>query len=150
MTNDPDIDFARIMRAFYQAELSASEIIVNKSKNNNVIAIAKDQLEHHARDIELYDDYSHNQTPSTSDSTFLTSFASQLNQKENVVDTHKTLESQFLSLIINHHEKGILLSNHYLHYASDPFMKVKAKQIIDAHTKEIQKLRKVLNSIITQ
>jgi uncharacterized protein (DUF305 family) len=147
ITNDPDIDFARLIKEYYQTALNGAEIEINKGKNQRVIAIAKDQIKHHKEDILRLDEYVHNSTPQQLNPEFIKAFKKQLKVIEHASHPEHDFDEQFLSLTIRHHEEAIALCHVYLQYSNDPQLKSRAQLIIKAHTPEIGRLKNILKSL---
>jgi uncharacterized protein (DUF305 family) len=144
ITNDPDIDFARHMKLYYSAGLKSAEIEMRNGKNEEIKEIAKEQFTHHNRDIEMFDDYVHNQEPKLSVPRFIEKFYAQLKTSNQEPRASKNFDEQYLALLIKHHQEAILLCELYITYGTDPFLKIKAKHIVADHKPEIKTLQQLL------
>jgi len=145
ITNDPDIDFARLMQLYYSSGLRAAEIELRTGKNAEVIAVAKEQQKHHSNDIGLLDDYIHNQQPKLSDPGFVSDFYALLKKRNETVGTSDNFDTQYLYLLIRHHEEAIELCELYLKHGSDPYLKLRANHIISEHKPETVALKNLLS-----
>jgi uncharacterized protein (DUF305 family) len=147
VTNDPDIDFARHMKLYYSAGLKGAEIELRNGRKEEVKRIAEEQFNHHEKDIQLFDDYVHNQEPKLSDPVFIQQFYAEIERKKKIVSVSENFDVQYLTLLIKHHEEAILLCELYLKRGTDPFLKLKAKHIISDHKPEIEGLKTLLNTL---
>jgi uncharacterized protein (DUF305 family) len=149
-TNDPNIDFARLMRQYYSEALKGAEIELNKGKHPEAVAIAKDQLKHHTKDIEWLDAYLHQHRPSVNDPKFFKQFVLKLQKRDIKPVQSKDFDIQFLELVVKHHQEATLLTEVYEEFASDSILLSRVKATVDAHKPEIVMLQKLVHRLQTK
>lgn len=143
MTNDPDIDFAAMMRMHHQGAISMANLELQQGKSDSLKRIAQTVIDEQQKEIQDLTNILAGVTVDNSDPEFT------MEQKANMEKMGKTADTQlitgdidndFATLMIVHHQSATDNASAYLHHGSNPDLSNMAKNMVKAQTMEIDEL----------
>jgi uncharacterized protein (DUF305 family) len=143
MTEDPDHDFAMMMKHHHQGGIEISNIELSRGTNSEAKQVAQKIIDDSQKDIRDLDSFLNSHQP-VSKSDFakktmdkMMSHSSQMNM------THGgDIDQQFAMMMTMHHQHGIDMSKDYLKSAKEAATKKVANRVIKTNTEDIKKLSK--------
>lgn len=148
-TNDPEIDFARMMRMHHQGAIDMSNLELQQGKNDSMKRTAQKIIDEQQAEIQQFNTILASLTVDNSDPAFT------MEQIENMMKGGKTadvqlitgdIDNDFATLMIGHHQSAIDNASAYLHHGNNAQLKMMATNIIMSQTKEIQELAEWLRT----
>lgn len=143
MTNDPDIDFAAMMRMHHQGAISMANLELQQGKNDSLKHIAQTIIDEQQKEIQDLTNILAGLIVDNSDPEFT------MEQKANMEKAGKTADTQlitgdidndFSTLMIVHHQSATDNASAYLHHGSNPDLLNMAKNMVKSQTMEIDEL----------
>jgi uncharacterized protein (DUF305 family) len=143
MTEDPDHDFAMMMRAHHQGAIEMSNIELSKGANAEMKQVAQKIIDDSQKDIRDLDSFLNAHQPD-SKSDFakramdqMMSGSSQMNMEHS-----GDIDQQFATMMAMHHQHGIDMSKDYLKSGKEADVKKVANRVIKANSEDLTKLNK--------
>jgi len=143
MTNDPDIDFAAMMRMHHQGAISMANLELQQGKNDSLKRTAQTIIDEQQKEIQDLTNILAGLAIDGSDPEFT------MEQKANMEKMGKTADTQlitgdidndFATLMIVHHQSATDNASAYLHHGSNPDLLNMAKNMVKSQTMEIDEL----------
>jgi uncharacterized protein (DUF305 family) len=142
MTEDPDHDFAMMMKSHHQGAIDMANIELAQGANAELKQLAQkiiDDSEKDNRDLDAF--LSTHQPDSKSD--FHQRAMDMMMKPSNMEGAHSgSVDQQFATMMIHHHQQGIDMASAYLKSAKEDQAKKVANNVIKANSEDITKLRK--------
>lgn len=142
-TNDPEVDFLRMMVLHHQGAINMSNLELQEGKNDSLKRTAQKIINEQQTEITQFNNY----LASISIDNSVPAFA--MEQMDNMMKMGKLSDVQFItgnidndfaSLMIPHHQAAIDNAQAYLKYGNDKQIMVWAQKIIDTQKMEIIEL----------
>jgi uncharacterized protein (DUF305 family) len=142
-TNDPEIDFAKMMIMHHQGAINMSNVELQAGSNDSLKRTAQKIITEQQAEIAQFNTILAGLTVDNSDPSFSTE------QMENMMKGGKTadiqiitgdIDNDFATLMIGHHQGAMDNASAYLHHGNNAQLKTMANNIIKAQTMEIQEL----------
>ena len=143
MTEDPDHDFAMMMKHHHQGAIEMSNIELSRGANAEVKQVAQKIIDDSQKDIKDFDLFLNAHQPD-SKSDFakrimneMMSGSSQMNMGQG-----GDIDQQFATMMAMHHQHGIDMSKDYLKSAKEAETKKVANRVIQTNSEDLKKLNK--------
>jgi uncharacterized protein (DUF305 family) len=142
-TNDPEIDFSRMMKIHHQGAIDMANLELQEGKDDSLKRTAKKIMNEQQSEIQQFNSILATIVVDNSDPTFT------MEQMENMKKGGKAADVQlitgdvdndFATLMIVHHQGAIDNASAYLHHGNHAQLKTMANNIITAQIKEINEL----------
>jgi len=142
-TNDPEIDFAKMMIMHHQGAIGMANVELEAGKNDSLKHIAQNIITEQQAEIQELNNLLINLAVDNSDPDF------SIEQMNNMTKGGKTadiqiitgdIDNDFATLMIVHHQGAIDNASSYLHHGNNSMLKTMATSMVTSQTKEIQEL----------
>ncbi len=142
MTNNPDKDFAGMMKIHHQGAINMANIEMAEGKNNELLKMAAKIKQDQNAEIIQFEKF----LTDTKDNSIRDGFGKELMESMKTMsnashDMSTNIDAQFVSMMISHHQSAINMAKVYLKYANDKSLKAMAEQIVLAQQKEIDEMK---------
>ncbi len=142
-TNDPEIDFAKMMIIHHQGAIGMAEAELQDGKNDSLKRTAQKIITEQQAEIAQFNSILASISEDNSDPVFT------MEQMENMIKGGKAadvqlitgdIDNDFATLMIVHHQGAIDNASAYLHHGNNTQLKTMATNIVAAQVKEIDEL----------
>jgi len=142
-TNDPEIDFAKMMIMHHQGAIGMANVELEAGKNDSLKHIAQNIITEQQAEIQELNNLLMNLAVDNSDPDF------SMEQMNDMMKGGKTadiqiitgdIDNDFATLMIVHHQGAIDNASAYLHHGNNSMLKTMATSMLTSQTKEIQEL----------
>lgn len=142
-TNDPEIDFARMMVMHHQGAIGMSKVELLAGTNDSLKRTAQKIINEQQAEIKQFNIILAGLTVDNTDMSF------SMEQMQNMEKMGKTadvqlitgnIDNDFATLMIGHHQAAIDNASAYLHHGNNTQLKTMATSIVNSQTMEIQEL----------
>lgn len=142
-TNDPEIDFLRMMRVHHQGAISMGNLELKEGKNDSLKRMAQKIIKEQQEEITQFSAYLATHSPNNSVPQFMMEHEESMMKMEKIADVQfitGDIDNDFATLMIPHHQAAIENAMTYLKYGNDEQVAVWAHKIIDTQKMEIIEL----------
>ncbi len=148
-TNDPEIDFAKMMIIHHQGAIGMAEAELQDGKNDSLKRTAQRIIAEQQAEIAQFNSILVSISEDNSDPVFT------MEQMENMIKGGKAadvqlitgdIDNDFATLMIVHHQGAIDNASAYLHHGNNTQLKTMATNIVASQVKEIDELADWLNA----
>lgn len=142
-TNDPEIDFVKMMVMHHQGAINMANVELQDGKNDSLKRTAQKIINEQQAEIQQFNTILATLTVDNSDPTFT------MEQMDNMMKGGKTadvqlitgdIDNDFATLMIVHHQSAIDNASAYLHHGNNTQIKTIATNIVNSQTMEIEEL----------
>ncbi len=131
MTNNPDKDFAAMMKVHHQGAITMADLEIKEGKNSELLKMAAQMKQDQEKEVIQFDKF----LTDTKDTSKTNGFGMELmaSMKGMANSPHNmsaNIDAQFISMMIPHHQGAIDMAKVYLKYAKDKTLKSIAEQIV--------------------
>lgn len=143
MTNDPDIDFAAMMRMHHQGAISMANLELQQGKNDSMKRTAQMIIDVQTQEIHQLTTILSILSVDNSDAEFAMEQKNNMDKMDKTADTQLItgdIDNDFATLMIVHHQAASDNASAYLHHGSNADLKTMAAGMITAQTKEMEEL----------
>ena len=142
-TNDPEIDFVKMMIMHHQGAINMANVELQDGKNDSLKRTAQKIINEQQAEIQQFNTILATLTVDNSDPSFT------MEQMDNMMKMSKTADVQlitgdtdndFATLMIVHHQSAIDNASAYLHHGTNAQIKTMANNIVSAQNMEIVEL----------
>jgi len=142
-TNDPDIDFAKMMMMHHEGAINMSNVELQAGTNDSLKQTAQKIITEQQAEIQQFTAILASLTVDNNDPTFT------MEQMDNMTKGGKTadvqlitgnIDNDFATLMIGHHQSAIDNASAYLHHGNNAELKTMATNIVTSQTMEIEEL----------
>ena len=142
-TNDPEIDFARMMMMHHQGAINMANVELKSGSNDSLKRTATKIINEQQKEITQF------QTILAGISADNTDAAFTMEQMDNMMKMGKTgdvqlitgnIDNDFATLMMGHHQAAIDNASAYLHHGNNAQLKTMTTNIMNSQTMEIQEL----------
>lgn len=142
-TNDPEVDFAKMMIMHHQGAISMSNVQLQSGTNDSMKRTAQKIINTQQTEIQQFNTILAGITVDNTDMAFT------MEQMENMQKMSKTadiqlitgnIDNDFATLMIVHHQAAIDNASAYLHHGNHAELKTMATKIVNSQTKEIKEM----------
>jgi len=142
-TNDPDIDFPKMMIMHHQGAINMGNVQVNEGKNDSLKRISQKMITAQQMEIQELTAIVAGETANNSVPAFTMEQMDHMMKMDQIADVQfitGDLDNDFATLMIQHHNSAIENSEAYLMYGTNEALKAMAVKMIDDQKKEIKEL----------
>ncbi|HVU96829.1 MAG TPA: DUF305 domain-containing protein [Puia sp.] len=143
MTNDPDIDFAAMMRMHHQGAISMANLEIQQGKNDSLKRIAQKTIEEQQKEIQDLSRILAGLSVDNSDPEFTMEQKANMGKMDTTADIQLItgdIDNDFATLMIVHHQSATDNASAYLHHGHYPDLLDMAKSMVKSQTMEINEL----------
>ena len=142
-TNDPEIDFVKMMRMHHQGAINMANVELQDGKSDGLKRIAQKIITEQQAEIQEFNSILATLTVDNSDQAF------SMEQMDNMTKMGKAADEQlitgdidndFATLMIMHHQAAIDNASAYLHHGNNAQLKTMATNIVNSQVMEIKEL----------
>lgn len=144
--NDPDHDFAMMMKAHHIAAKEMAEAELLNGHHAEVKSMARKMIAEQIEEINEFDQFLKNRSMENIQGNDAFFNESMQLMKTMPMDMNKTVtdaDEQFIAMMIPHHQQAIDMSKMYLRYSKADNLKTIANKIITTQEIEIKELKEV-------
>lgn len=145
MTEDPDHDFAMMMKSHHQAAIDMSNIELSKGQNDELKQVAQKIIKDSEKDNTELQTFLANHQPKTK-----SDFAKKAMEKmmkspgmnKQKSETEQNTDQTFAKMMVMHHQEGINMARDYLKVAKEEQTKKVANNTIASNGEDLKQLQK--------
>lgn len=145
-TGHPDHDFAAVMKLHHQGAVQMSELELAQGLDSTMKEMTRKSMEEQNKEIAILDKYLSGHGDHKGGDTLHRKLIEIMNSSSMNMDHSGTIDRQFATMMIPHHQQAIDMSKAYLN--TNPQvqeLKSLANKIIEEQEKEIKELQDWLN-----
>lgn len=142
-TNDPEIDFPRMMIMHHQAAINMGNVQRQEGKNDSLKRFSQKMINAQQMEIQELSSILATETVNNSVPAFTMELSDHMMKMDQVADIQLItgdIDNDFATLMIQHHNSAIENSEAYLMYGTNAQLKSLAQKMIDDQKKEIMEL----------
>lgn len=142
-TNDPEIDFPKMMIMHHQGAINMGNIQIQEGKNDSLKRISQKMINAQQMEIQQLNAILATQTVNNSVPAFTMEQMDHMMKMDQMADVQLLtgdIDNDFATLMILHHNSAIENSEAYLMYGNNAELKTMAQKMIDDQKKEIKEL----------
>lgn len=142
-TNDPEIDFAKMMIMHHQGAINMSNVELQAGKNDSLKRMAQKIITEQQAEIQQFNTILAGITVDNSDPSFTAEQMENMMKGGKVADVQiitGDIDNDFATLMIVHHQGAIDNASAYLHHGNNAQLKVMATNIVNSQVMEIKEL----------
>ena len=143
ITNDPEIDFSKMMMMHHQGAINMANVELQSGKNDSLKRIAQKIIADQQKEIQQFQSILSTITVDNSDMEYMIEQMEGMKKMDMAIDVELItgdIDNDFATLMIWHHQSAIDDASGYLHHGNNEQLKTMANAIIKAQTMEIQEL----------
>ena len=143
MTNDPEIDFSRMMIMHHQGAINMSNAVIQSGTNDSLKRFAQKVIADQQKEIQQLQSVLSTVTVDNMDMEYMMEQMEGMKKMDKAIDAELItgdIDNDFATLMIWHHQAAIDDASGYLHHGNNAQLKTIANNIIKAQTTEIQEL----------
>lgn len=142
-TNDPEIDFARMMIMHHQGAINMGNVQRAEGRNDSLKRFSQKMITAQQMEIQELTTILNEQTVNNSVPAFTAELSDHMMKMDQIADVQLItgdIDNDFATLMIQHHNGAIENSEAYLMYGNNTQLKALAQKMIDDQKKEIKEL----------
>lgn len=142
-TNDPEIDFAKMMIMHHQGAINMSNVELQAGTNDSLKRMAQKIITEQQAEIQQFNTILAGLTVDNSDPSFAAEQMDNMMKGGKVADIQiitGDIGNDFASLMVVHHQGAIDNASAYLHHGNNNQLKTMATNIVNAQVMEIEEL----------
>lgn len=142
-TNDPEIDFPKMMIMHHQGAINMGNVQMQEGKNDSLKRFSQKMINAQQMEIQELNAILATQTVNNSVPAFTMELMDHMMKMDQVADVQLItgdIDNDFATLMIQHHNSAIENSEAYLMYGNNTALKAMAQKMIDDQKKEIMEL----------
>lgn len=143
MTNDPDIDFAKMMIMHHEGAIEMANYELENGDNTEMKAKAQSIITEQQQEISELQQIVSGLTDDEDDMDFSMELMMSMDKMDRTADAQVITgdtDSDFAKLMIVHHQAALDNASAYLHHGSNPELMAMAQMMVDMQTQEIIEL----------
>lgn len=142
MTNNPDKDFAGMMKIHHEGAINMANIEIAEGKNNELLKMAAKMKQDQNAEIIQFEKFLTDTKDNSKREGFGTELMESMKSMSNAShDMSTNIDAQFVAMMVPHHQGAIDMAKVYLKYAKDKTLKAMAEQIVSSQQKEIEEMK---------
>lgn len=148
-TNDPEIDFSRMMILHHQGAINMGNVQIQEGKNDSLKRISQKMIAAQQMEIQELSAILAGQTVNNTVMEFTMEQMDHMMKMDQIADVQLItgdLDNDFATLMIQHHNSAIENSEAYLMYGNNELLNAMAKKMIEDQKKEIKELAEWLKA----
>lgn len=143
MTQDPEIDFAKMMIMHHQGAINMANVQLQDGKNDSLKRTSQKIITEQQMEIQQFQAILATLTVDNMDMEYTMEQMEGMKKMDKAIDVQLItgdIDNDFATLMIWHHQSAIDDASGYLHHGNNAQLKTIANNIIKAQTMEIQEL----------
>lgn len=142
-TNDPEIDFVKMMVMHHQGAINMANVELQSGKNDSLKRTAQKIITEQQAEIVQFNTILASLTVDNTDATFSIEQMGNMTKMGKAADVQLITgdtDNDFATLMIVHHQSAIDNASAYLHHGNNAQIKTMATNIVNSQTMEIEEL----------
>lgn len=142
-TNDPEIDFAKMMIMHHQGAINMSNVELQAGTNDSLKRMAQKIITEQQSEIQQFNTILAGITVDNSDPSFSKEQMDNMMKGGKVADIQiitGNIDNDFATLMVVHHQGAIDNASAYLHHGNNALLKTMATNIVNSQVMEIEEL----------
>lgn len=142
-TDDPEIDFVKMMVMHHQGAISMANVEIKDGKNDSLKRTAQKVINEQQAEIAQFNTILATLKTDNTDAMFSMEQMENMDKMEKMADVQLItgdIDNDFATLMIIHHQSAIDNASAYLHHGNNTQIKTMATNIITAQNKEVVEL----------
>ncbi|MEJ7829741.1 MAG: DUF305 domain-containing protein [Segetibacter sp.] len=143
MTNDPEIDFAKMMMMHHQGAINMANVEIQAGKNDSLKRTAQKIIKEQQMEIQQFQTILSSITVDNMDMEFMMEQMDGMKKMGKAADVQLItgdIDNDFATLMIGHHQAAIDNASAYLHHGNNAQLKTMAEKIVMTQVMEIKEL----------
>ena len=143
MTNDPEIDFTKMMMMHHQGAISMANVELKSGSNDSLKRTATKIINEQQKEIAQFQTILASIKVDNMDMDYMMEQMDAMKKMDKAIDVQLitgNIDNDFATLMIWHHQSAIDNASGYLHHGNNAQLKTIANNIIKAQTMEIGEL----------
>lgn len=143
MTNDPEIDFSKMMIIHHQGAINMSNVELQSGKNDSLKRTAQKIITEQQKEITQFQTILSSISVDNMDMDYMMEQMEGMKKMDKAMDVQLItgdIDNDFATLMILHHQGAIDDASGYLHHGNNAQLKTIANNIVKTQTMEIQEL----------
>jgi uncharacterized protein (DUF305 family) len=143
MTNDPEIDFSKMMIMHHQGAINMATVEIQAGTNDSLKKFAQKVIADQQKEIQQLQSILSTLTVDNTDMEYMMEQMEGMKKMDKAIDIEiitGDIDNDFATLMIWHHQGAIDDASGYLHHGNNAQLKTIANNIVKAQTSEIQEL----------
>lgn len=143
MTNDPEIDFGKMMIMHHQGAINMANAEIQAGTNDSLKRFAQKVITDQQKEIQQFQSILSTLTVDNTDMEYLMEQMDGMKKMDKAIDAELItgdIDNDFATLMIWHHQGAIDDASGYLHHGNNAQLKTIANNIVKTQTSEIQEL----------
>jgi uncharacterized protein (DUF305 family) len=148
-TNDPEIDFPKMMIMHHQGAINMGQVQIQEGKNDSLKRFSQKMVAAQQMEIQDLSSILAGETVNNGVPAFTMEQMDHMMKMDQIADVQLItgdLDNDFATLMIQHHNSAIENAEAYLMYGNNLKLKAMAQKMIDDQKKEIKELSDWLKS----
>ena len=147
MTNDPDHDFASMMKMHHQSAVEMAQHVLQNGQDTMIKGMAQTMITKQKQEIEEFDKFlSSHQSAATKEDASKDLMKAMHNHMDPAEPMNNNADHDFVAMMITHHKSAVEMSESILKSGKEKAIKTMATKIIADQKKEIDQLQNWLSS----
>lgn len=149
MTNDPEIDFAKMMMMHHQGAINMSTVQKQEGSSDTLKRFSQKVIAAQTMEIQMLNSILATETVNNSVLAHSMEHMAHMKKMDQMADVQLItgdLDNDYATLLILHHNSAVEDAEAYLMYGNNAQLKTMAQKIIDDQKKEIEELSKWLKA----
>ena len=142
-TNDPEIDFVKMMLMHHQGAINMANVELQDGKNDSLKSTAQRIINEQQAEIQQFNTILATLTVDNSDPSFTMEQMNNMMKGSKAADVQLItgdIDNDFATLMMVHHQSAIDNASAYLHHGNNTQIKTMATNIVNSQTMEIEEL----------
>lgn len=143
MTNDPEIDFAKMMMMHHQGAINMANVELKSGTSDSLKRFAQKVITDQQKEILQFQTILTTLTVDNMDMAYMMEQMEGMKKMDAAMDVQLVtgnIDNDFATLMMIHHQSAIDDASGYLHHGNNAQLKAIANNIVTSQTKEIEEL----------
>lgn len=145
MTNDPNIDFAMMMKMHHQGAINMAQIELSKGGDATIKNMAQNIINSQTQEIQQLNNFlAAHMSPSSIDSSFTMEsekIMDNMGREADIQIINGNTDQDFATLMILHHNSAVEMARLYQLHGADASLLSMAKNIVESQQEEIKEFQ---------
>lgn len=142
-TNDPEIDFAMMMKMHHQGAINMANYELAHGSNDSMKSTAQKIINEQTMEISEFNNFLATNSVDNNDPSFAMEQMTNMDKMGSVADVQiitGDVDNDFATLMMVHHQSALDNASAYLHHGNNATLMEMAKSIVESQTMEIEDL----------
>lgn len=147
MTNDPDHDFASMMKMHHQSAIEMAQHELQNGQDTMIKGMAQTMITKQKQEIEAFDKFLSSHKPAANNEDASNNLMKAMHKQTDPAEPlNNNADHDFVAMMITHHKSAVEMSEGILKSGKDQAVKTMANKIIADQKKETDQLQNWLSS----